>query len=82
MLGLGSCIILIPSCQTSSLSMFLPCIHVVVSNYLSWAYQGSEPALVWLAGFIVRECVIFSLHTKVSVDKRESLLVWQIIVNW
>ena len=35
-----------------------------------------EPALVWLAGFSVRECFTFFLHTKDSVDKRESLLVW------
>ena len=29
-----------------------------------------EPALVWLAGLSVRECFV---HTKASVDKRESL---------
>ena len=32
-----------------------------------------EPALAWLAGLSARECFIFSLHTKASVDKRESL---------
>lgn len=41
-----------------------------------------EPALVWLARFSVRECLIFFLHTKDSVDKRESLLVWLFSINW
>ena len=40
MLGLGP-IVLIPLCQTCSLSSFLSCIRIVVSNYLSCAYQGS-----------------------------------------
>ena len=37
--------------------------------------------LVWLAGFSVRECFIFFLHTKASVNKRESLLVWLFSIN-
>ena len=40
-----------------------------------------EAALVWLAGFSVRECFIFFLHTKASVNKRESLLVWLFSIN-
>ena len=41
MLGLGSYRFNFVICQTYSLSIFLPCIGVVVSNYPSCAYQGS-----------------------------------------